>query len=103
MFSRIVLTVFLVCPVINFNRDGAMRHKITKGVNYWPNRFGTAAPQGKKFEAAGIVTECVLTPRTREGCNLTNPSQIPTKDYWSETASSLAKVPGALQPSAALL
>lgn len=29
-----------VCPVMNFNRDGAMRHTIAKGkVNYWPNRF----------------------------------------------------------------
>ncbi|KIM31835.1 hypothetical protein M408DRAFT_327249 [Serendipita vermifera MAFF 305830] len=46
-----------VCPVMNFNRDGAMRHKITKGVNYWPNRFGTAAPQGKKFHAEGIIAE----------------------------------------------
>ncbi|KAF4950737.1 hypothetical protein FGADI_8011 [Fusarium gaditjirri] len=30
-----------VCPVMNFNRDGAMRHTISKGkVNYWPNRYG---------------------------------------------------------------
>ncbi|KAI0080000.1 catalase [Panus rudis PR-1116 ss-1] len=28
-----------VCPVLNNNRDGAMRHRITKGqINYWPNR-----------------------------------------------------------------
>ncbi|EMD41627.1 hypothetical protein CERSUDRAFT_128555 [Gelatoporia subvermispora B] len=34
-----------VCPVMNFQRDGAMRHKITKGeVNYWPNRKGIGAP-----------------------------------------------------------
>ncbi|TFY56707.1 hypothetical protein EVJ58_g7475 [Rhodofomes roseus] len=34
-----------VCPVLNHNRDGAMRHKITKGqVNYWPNRLGVGAP-----------------------------------------------------------
>ncbi|KAF2681070.1 catalase-domain-containing protein [Lentithecium fluviatile CBS 122367] len=34
-----------VCPVMNFNRDGAMRHTITKGtVNYWPNRFQTVPP-----------------------------------------------------------
>ncbi|KAF1935383.1 catalase [Clathrospora elynae] len=34
-----------VCPVMNFNRDGAMRHTITKGkVNYWPNRFHAAPP-----------------------------------------------------------
>ncbi|KAK0639782.1 catalase-like domain-containing protein [Cercophora newfieldiana] len=34
-----------VCPVMNFNRDGAMRHTITKGtVNYWPNRFDACPP-----------------------------------------------------------
>jgi catalase len=34
-----------VCPVMNHNRDGAMRHTITKGtVNYWPNRFQAAPP-----------------------------------------------------------
>jgi len=34
-----------VCPVMNHNRDGAMRHTITKGkVNYWPNRFETVRP-----------------------------------------------------------
>ncbi|CAP68257.1 uncharacterized protein PODANS_7_4240 [Podospora anserina S mat+] len=34
-----------VCPVMNFNRDGAMRHTITKGtVNYWPNRFEKVKP-----------------------------------------------------------
>ncbi|KAK8116888.1 catalase [Apiospora kogelbergensis] len=34
-----------VCPVMNFNRDGQGRHKITKGsVNYWPNRFGIQPP-----------------------------------------------------------
>lgn len=28
-----------VCPVMNYQRDGAMRHKIYQGtVNYWPNR-----------------------------------------------------------------
>lgn len=28
-----------ICPVMNFNRDGAMRHTISKGnINYWPNR-----------------------------------------------------------------
>lgn len=30
---------------MNFNRDGAMRHRITKGkVNYWPNRFEEVKP-----------------------------------------------------------
>lgn len=34
-----------ICPVMNFNRDGQMRHTITKGtVNYWPNRFGITPP-----------------------------------------------------------
>ena len=34
-----------VCPVLNHNRDGQMRHKITRGtVNYWPNRFDAAPP-----------------------------------------------------------
>lgn len=35
-----------VCPVMNHNRDGSMRHRIIKGrVNYWPNRFDAGAPQ----------------------------------------------------------
>jgi len=43
-----------VCPVMNFNRDGAMRHTITKGkVNYWPNRFEAAPPA--KAEEGGFV------------------------------------------------
>ncbi|KAG8834676.1 hypothetical protein FRC17_007761 [Serendipita sp. 399] len=46
-----------VCPVMNFHRDGAMRHKISKGPNYWPNRFGTAAPQGETFKSQGFITE----------------------------------------------
>jgi catalase len=34
-----------ICPVMNFNRDGAMRHTIPKGtVNYWPNRFEANPP-----------------------------------------------------------
>ncbi|KAK3985853.1 CATA large catalase encoded by the catA protein [Cladorrhinum sp. PSN332] len=34
-----------VCPVMNFNRDGGMRHTITRGtVNYWPNRFENTKP-----------------------------------------------------------
>ncbi|KAI5246800.1 catalase [Aureobasidium subglaciale] len=34
-----------MCPVMNQNRDGAMRHTITKGtVNYWPNRFEATRP-----------------------------------------------------------
>ncbi|KAL5333297.1 catalase A [Aspergillus crustosus] len=38
-----------VCPFLNHNRDGAMRHRITKGsVNYWPNRFEALPPAGQK-------------------------------------------------------
>lgn len=34
-----------VCPVMNFNRDGQGRHRITKGtINYWPNRYETQPP-----------------------------------------------------------
>ncbi|PGH11769.1 catalase A [Helicocarpus griseus UAMH5409] len=44
-----------VCPVMNHNRDGAMRHKITQGtVNYWPNRFEACPPT--KPEEGGFVT-----------------------------------------------
>lgn len=43
-----------VCPVMNNNRDGAMRHTITKGkVNYWPNRFDAVPPAEK--EEGGYV------------------------------------------------
>lgn len=38
-----------VCPVMNFNSDGAMRHTIRKSaVNYWPNRFGVNPPATKE-------------------------------------------------------
>ncbi|ORY68472.1 catalase-like domain-containing protein [Pseudomassariella vexata] len=34
-----------VCPVMNFNRDGQGRHRITKGpINYYPNRHGIQPP-----------------------------------------------------------
>lgn len=34
-----------VCPVMNFNRDGAMRHQISKStVNYYPNRKEALPP-----------------------------------------------------------
>ena len=43
-----------VCPVMNNNRDGQLRHTIVKGpVNYWPNRF-EAAPPAKEEENAYI-------------------------------------------------
>ncbi|ROW04669.1 hypothetical protein VPNG_07419 [Cytospora leucostoma] len=38
-----------VCPVMNFNSDGAMRHTIRKSkVNYWPNRFDKNQPAEPK-------------------------------------------------------
>lgn len=44
-----------VCPVMNHNRDGAMRHRITQGtVNYWPNRFEAAPPASA--EEGGFVS-----------------------------------------------
>ncbi|KAF9555559.1 catalase [Agrocybe pediades] len=34
-----------VCPMVNHNRDGKMRQRITKGsINYWPNRDGIGHP-----------------------------------------------------------
>ncbi|KAI0662540.1 catalase [Cubamyces menziesii] len=33
-----------VCPVLNHHRDGAMQHKITKDLNYWPNRRSIGPP-----------------------------------------------------------
>ncbi|EKG13864.1 Catalase [Macrophomina phaseolina MS6] len=43
-----------VCPVMNNNRDGALRHGIHKGtVNYWPNRYSSCPPA--KPEEGGYV------------------------------------------------
>jgi len=43
-----------VCPMMNHNRDGAMRHRISRGkVNYWPNRFDSLPPA---TEANGAFT-----------------------------------------------
>lgn len=34
-----------ICPVMNFNRGGKMKHRIHQGkVNYWPNRFSEVPP-----------------------------------------------------------
>ncbi len=49
-----------VCPVMNFNRDGAMRHTINNAtVNYWPNRLQEVPPasrsEGAFFEYAQKV------------------------------------------------
>lgn len=39
-----------VCPMMNFNRDGAMRHRVSKGkFNYWPNR-GEVQPAATQAE-----------------------------------------------------
>ncbi|PYI31101.1 catalase-domain-containing protein [Aspergillus indologenus CBS 114.80] len=45
-----------VCPYMNLvNRDGAMKHRITKGkVNYWPNRYSTNPPTAP--EQGGFAT-----------------------------------------------
>ncbi|PKX95918.1 catalase catA [Aspergillus novofumigatus IBT 16806] len=44
-----------VCPVLNHNRDGQMRHRITQGtVNYWPNRFEAVPPAGT--QGGGFTT-----------------------------------------------
>lgn len=44
-----------VCPVLNHNRDGAMRHRISQGrVNYWPNRFEANPPT--KAQDGSFVT-----------------------------------------------
>ncbi|KAF5521399.1 Catalase-1 [Colletotrichum aenigma] len=45
-----------VCPVMNMNRDGAMRHTISKGPNYWPNRF-EATPPANHSKAANAYVE----------------------------------------------
>jgi len=55
-----------VCPVMNFNRDGAMRHTITKGtVNYFPNRFHAVPPASKKEGAYIDYAEKVAGIKTR--------------------------------------
>lgn len=46
-----------ICPVMNFHRDGQMRHRITKGPNYWPNRFGTVPPQADAFKTQGFIQD----------------------------------------------
>ena len=43
-----------ICPVMNQNRDGQGRHKITAGaINYWPNRK-EAVPPAKPSEGAYV-------------------------------------------------
>ncbi|KAG2414948.1 catalase A [Aspergillus terreus] len=44
-----------VCPFLNHNRDGQMRHRITQGtVNYWPNRFEAVPPAGENNNNGGF-------------------------------------------------
>ncbi|KAJ5669359.1 spore-specific catalase CatA [Penicillium macrosclerotiorum] len=46
-----------VCPVLNHNRDGKMRHRITQGtVNYWPNRFENCPPTNATGDGGGFQT-----------------------------------------------
>lgn len=55
-----------VCPVMNHNRDGAMRHTITKGtVNYWPNRFQSVPPATKEEGGYVEYAEKVAGIKTR--------------------------------------
>jgi catalase len=49
-----------ICPVMNNNRDGAMRHTAVKStVNYWPNRFEHVRPatteEGGYIEHPSVV------------------------------------------------
>ncbi|EZF68689.1 catalase A [Trichophyton soudanense CBS 452.61] len=54
-----------VCPVMNHNRDGQMRHKITQGtVNYWPNRF-EACPPAKVGEGFHSFPEKIMSIKQR--------------------------------------
>ncbi|RHZ46979.1 catalase catA [Aspergillus thermomutatus] len=55
-----------VCPVLNHNRDGQMRHRITKGtVNYWPNRFEAVPPAG--VQGGGLGGGFATYPQRVEG------------------------------------
>lgn len=41
------------CPVLNHNRDGEMRLRITRGsVNYWPNRFWACPPDSNSLRTS---------------------------------------------------
>jgi len=56
-----------VCPVLNHIRDGQHQSLITKGVNYWPNRFNAIPPtpveQGGYLEYAQKVQGMKLRTR----------------------------------------
>jgi len=72
-----------VCPVMNNNRDGQLRHTITKGtVNYWPNRFDAAPPA--KPEEGGYVDhpQKVEGMKTREFTQPIRPVAL-SLSFWS--------------------
>lgn len=55
-----------VCPVMNFNRDGKMRHTISKGkINYWPNRFDAVPPHPEKSTALIDYPEKIVGIKAR--------------------------------------
>ncbi|KAI2012638.1 catalase 1 [Ophidiomyces ophidiicola] len=55
-----------VCPVMNHNRDGQMRHRITQGtVNYWPNRFDAVPPTGFNEHSFTSFPEKISGIKTR--------------------------------------
>lgn len=66
-----------VCPFLNFNRDGAMRHRVSKGnVNYWPNRYeanppAEAGPKGFSSHPAPVTgtKRRDLSPKFKEYYN----------------------------------
>lgn len=54
------------CPVMNFNRDGALRHTITRGtVNYWPNRYEACPPAAKEEGAYVEYAQKVMGIKAR--------------------------------------
>jgi len=61
-----------VCPVLNFNRDGAMRHTISRGnINYWPNRRAAGRPadgvkEGAYVDYAAKVAGIKVRTRSRK-------------------------------------
>lgn len=57
-----------VCPYMSLvNRDGAMKHRITKGkVNYWPNRYETNPPASPSQGGFATYPEKVEGVKTRQ-------------------------------------
>ncbi|KAL3469299.1 catalase-like domain-containing protein [Aspergillus californicus] len=55
-----------VCPFLNHNRDGAMRHRITQGsVNYWPNRFESLPPADPRTQNGFVSYPQKITGQKR--------------------------------------